>query len=196
MDCIHQHIRQLPVCSSHYSRTKNPNRQYLEANNSISLLYMKYRSWMNIYHIGVHIVNKRYYNKIFSTNYNIGFRPTRKDTCNTCVRLNMSITLDKEAGKNVENIDKELEDHKSRAIVAYDCMKSAKKAKKMINGYLYVWIYSKPCNVQNCPWARHNTKERCVYTTFVFTTSSSIYHTCMFGRNILHLEGLWKSLAV
>lgn len=42
----------------------------------------------------------------------------------------MSITLDKEAGKNVENIDKELEDHKSRAIVAYDCMKSAKKAKK------------------------------------------------------------------
>ena len=129
VDCIHHHIRQLPVCSSHYTRTRNPNRQYLEANNSIQQLYMKYRAWMYIKHPTITIVNKRYYNKVFSTNYNIGFRPTRKDACSTCQRFYFERTSALEAGKNVDKLDNEKADHINRTKVAQACMKSAKKEK-------------------------------------------------------------------
>lgn len=36
---VHEHIQLLPVCSSHYTRYKNPNRQYLESSLTIRQLW-------------------------------------------------------------------------------------------------------------------------------------------------------------
>ena len=45
LECVHEHIQNLKVCSSHYKRFKNPNRQYLVSPNKVSIkkMYDRYK---------------------------------------------------------------------------------------------------------------------------------------------------------
>ena len=37
LECVHKHIQSLPVRSSHYTRYKNPHRQYLDCKKHVSI---------------------------------------------------------------------------------------------------------------------------------------------------------------
>ena len=78
VNCVHEHIQSLPVRSSHYTRTKNPNRQFVDYSDqkSIAWLHARYEEWMPKVKDGVKIVKYSYYiyNNIFSNNYNISFK--------------------------------------------------------------------------------------------------------------------------
>lgn len=94
VNCVHEHIQSLPVRSSHYTRTKNPNRQFVDYGDqkSIAWLHARYEEWMPKVHNGVKIVKYSYYNQIFSNNYNISFKTPRSDTCDTCAQLHQLIS--------------------------------------------------------------------------------------------------------
>ena len=128
LKCVHEHIQLLPVCTSHYSRTKNPNRQYLEAHNKISKLHKLYKTWMLTHHKDVLIVTQKYYNNIFSLHYNIGFKPTEKDTCDTCTQIRKCISDGKDAGKAdiVTLYESKMEEHLEKVDNASSALKNAK----------------------------------------------------------------------
>ena len=48
LECVHEHIQNLEVRSSHYTRFKNPNRQYLDSQDKVTIedLYNRYMMWM------------------------------------------------------------------------------------------------------------------------------------------------------
>ncbi|KAG0715199.1 hypothetical protein GWK47_012486 [Chionoecetes opilio] len=85
LDRVHEHIRSLPVTSSHYSRLTTPHRQYLEEGSSIGELHNAYIFWMNQNYPGECKVTQRFYHTIFTRDYNIVFKPPKTDVCVTCV---------------------------------------------------------------------------------------------------------------
>ncbi|CAL4091729.1 unnamed protein product [Meganyctiphanes norvegica] len=127
VNCVHNHIRQLPVTSSHYTRKKKQKRQFLEADLSIRKIYGKYREFMSSYNKNIQVVSLKYYYKIFSNNYNIGFRPVAKDICQKCNRLQFIIAEGIKKAKNVEKYQKEQDEHKAQYITAYNALKAAKQ---------------------------------------------------------------------
>ena len=129
VNCVHEHIQQLPVQQSHYTRKVNKNRQYLNKSCSIKILYLKYCQWMKLYHKDTHIVAHRYYNKLFSAHYNIGFRKPKKDVCGSCTNFDKRLASAESNTKNSETIEKEWTDHKIKAEIHKKFMKAAKKKK-------------------------------------------------------------------
>lgn len=81
---------------------------------------------MDLEHEGKMTVKQRYYNKIFSLHYNIGFRPVKTDQCNTCRRLEIAIQDGRAVQRNVDHLILEYNEHKAKANVAYSLMKDAK----------------------------------------------------------------------
>ena len=57
------HIESLPVRSSHYTREKNKDKQYLDLpdREPHAFLYQKYLEWLQINHPGVKYVKDSYY---------------------------------------------------------------------------------------------------------------------------------------
>ena len=118
-DCMHEHIQNLPVTTSHYSRVKNPHRQYLMATEkakTIPELYQNYLAWMQVEHEGVPIVRESYYRHIFTTQYNIAFKPPQKDICNTCLNCSIRIEDIQKKGGDITAVKEELELHKEKAV--------------------------------------------------------------------------------
>ena len=121
VNCVHEHIQNIPVRASHYTRSVNHNRQYVDCSDqkSIAWLHERYKEWMVREKPNVSPVNLAYYNTIFSTCYNIEFRKPKRDTCDTCDRLNAKIDAEKKNGTDTSELESELKIHKVKASVAY-----------------------------------------------------------------------------
>ena len=83
MNKIRQHIKMFPVRESHYSRSKNTHRTYLDASLNVAAMYKDFL------HQNPELNEKvKYwlYSKIFKTEFNISFGYPRSDICDTCER--------------------------------------------------------------------------------------------------------------
>ena len=118
LDCVHEHIQSLPVKSSHYTRYKNENRQYIDFNDnqiSISDLHDLYIEWMSIKYPNVELVKCDYYTKVFSRNYNIASLPPRKDLCNECFAKDVNLKKYKGQQDEIDKIKLNHQPHYLRA---------------------------------------------------------------------------------
>lgn len=140
---IHQidsHIQSFPKRTSHYSRTKNENKYYLnpELNmNKMHKLYLqKYEP--DIYAAiqddqqGKPQVTYDYFCRHFITKYNYSFGKPRSDTCQTCDRLDNLISAEKDA-EVLKNLKTEKEVHEKKADYFYMKLKEDIAEVKMSN---------------------------------------------------------------
>ena len=82
LDHVREHINMFPRLGSHYCRN-DTKREYLEASLTLSKMYELYGNWCkNEKHIIP--LKKHKYVEIFNTEFNIGFRPPKKDRCDRC----------------------------------------------------------------------------------------------------------------
>ena len=68
---VKEHIDSFPRCSSHYSRSDNPHRQYLSSDLSRAKMYSLYKVWCS--EKSYPPVGEWVYRKIFNENYNLSF---------------------------------------------------------------------------------------------------------------------------
>jgi hypothetical protein len=90
LQSVREHLNHIPKYQSHYSRNDNQNRVYFDCDMTISRLYTElYITWCA--ERGITPVLEYAYRKIFCTEYNIGFKIPKSDTCKTCDQLNIRI---------------------------------------------------------------------------------------------------------
>lgn len=126
LERVHEHIRLLPVTSSHYTRAKSPHRKYLPTHETIKSLYQLYKEKMMDDYPDEPIVKQSYYESVFTKEYNIGFAPPKKDECNTCTKLKSDIAVKKQQGANVTALEAELLDHETKQAAARRALNSLK----------------------------------------------------------------------
>ncbi|KAK3890068.1 hypothetical protein Pcinc_005983 [Petrolisthes cinctipes] len=121
-DHVREHIRLLPAMTSHYSRTKAPNRLYLDSTLNIRKLYDMYLTWMSEQFPQDGRVSFHYYSDVFTCEFNISFEPPKVDTCTICDTLQMALS---NATTDQEKADQQakLDEHKREAKKAQDFMK-------------------------------------------------------------------------
>lgn len=140
LNMVREHINIIPKYVSHYSRVVNPNKVYLDCDMNISGLYRKYVEWINQKNeteadaVDVNIakrskVTKKYevvsedkYRRIFCTEYNIGFKLPRSDTCKTCDSINIKLAAEKDDAV-IAQLKAELEAHQIDAQKMQDDLK-------------------------------------------------------------------------
>ncbi|CAL4088232.1 unnamed protein product [Meganyctiphanes norvegica] len=93
LDHIHEHIQMLQVTASHYSRAHSPHRRYLSSEMITRNLYDEYKHWLEETYPGEPPVLQSYYDRIFTTNYNIVKRKPKTDTCDVCTSLELRIEI-------------------------------------------------------------------------------------------------------
>ena len=91
VNTVREHLQKLPTVKSHYTRAKSPNRKYLTQDLNVKKLFTLYQDYMAENHPDVECVSESKYRKIFNEEFNIGFAPTKTDTCNTCDLLESNI---------------------------------------------------------------------------------------------------------
>lgn len=114
LNMVREHINIIPKYVSHYSRQVNPNKVYLDSDMSITGLYRKYVEWINQKNqievdavdvnsakssnvsVKYRVVSEDKYRRIFCTEYNIGFKLPRSDTCKTCDSINIKLGAEKD----------------------------------------------------------------------------------------------------
>ena len=94
-DKIRSHIRQFPARESHYSRSKNENKSYLDATLSIAEMHRLFiqdtpecndvKYWL--------------YHDIFNFEFNIAFGYPRSDICDKCEKFTADIKAAKAGGE-------------------------------------------------------------------------------------------------
>lgn len=83
----HDHIKSLPLCSSHYSRAKSRHRLYLPPGYTQQHCYSLFQLWCEGKDVPADkVMNFDAYRRMFTT-YNIGQSPPKVDTCSTCDKL-------------------------------------------------------------------------------------------------------------
>lgn len=122
-ESVRRHIDLIPKYQSHYSRAENLGKVYLNCDMTISRLYSDfYVPWCQKENIEP--VLEHTYRKIFCTEYNIGFKLPKSDTCKTCDQLN--IRLDSARNKNeieeLSRLNTELILHKTKAKAMQDLL--------------------------------------------------------------------------
>ena len=85
IDTVRNHINSFPRYTSHYSRQRNLDRQYLNPGLNLNQLYILYCDECES-HNG-QLVKEWYYYKIFIEDFNLSFKKPFTDTCSTCDRL-------------------------------------------------------------------------------------------------------------
>ncbi|XP_076069644.1 uncharacterized protein LOC143041537 [Oratosquilla oratoria] len=83
-DLVHNFIKALPLCSSHYSRTKAPNRKYLPPGSTLISLYKAYKDDLEEKQLINSVVHEHMFRDIFNSEFNISTTPPQADTCNFC----------------------------------------------------------------------------------------------------------------
>ena len=92
LERVHEHIKLLSVTTSHYSRIKNPHRQYTTVEGlTVQKLFTAYVMWMTENYPTEKKVKQKFYHHIFTTNYNIAFKQPQTDVCNECTSLQQAI---------------------------------------------------------------------------------------------------------
>ena len=74
------HIRMFPKYRSHYAQKKSAS-EYIGSHLTINKLYELYKE--ECIEIGVHLTSRWVYTNIFTTEFNLHFKPPQKDTCKT-----------------------------------------------------------------------------------------------------------------
>lgn len=73
-----EHINAIPKYKSHYRREQNSDIQFLPPELTLPLMYKKYKADAE------NPVSFVSYRRIFFSEFNLKFKPLKKDTCNTC----------------------------------------------------------------------------------------------------------------
>lgn len=120
---IHDHIKAIPKYRSHYSRERNPQKCYIDHDISISSLYKKYYiPWCQERNI-IPAKEDRY-RRIFCSEYNIGFKLPKSDTCATCDEYNTLLDTHKGDENKLKEIKTNLDLHQRRAEAMQTNMKN------------------------------------------------------------------------
>nr|CAI5850286.1 unnamed protein product [Callosobruchus analis] len=116
---VHDHIQAIPKYVSHYSRksVSKPRPEF------ISTLYKDYYVEC-CKQRGIVPIKEDRYRRIFCSDYNIGFKLPKSDTCHTCDFLNNQIEANKENMKECSILRTQLEVHQTRALAMQKCMKN------------------------------------------------------------------------
>ena len=93
LEHVHEHIQMLQVSASHYSRAHSPHRRYLSSEMITKNLFDEYVHWLEDKYPGEPPVLPSYYDKIFTTHYNIVKRKPKTDTCDVCTSLELEIEI-------------------------------------------------------------------------------------------------------
>lgn len=125
---LHIFISGLPTVVSHYSRTDNKHRKYLDADLSIAELHRRFIA------SNPDLKNVISYEKMretFNFDFNLSFGVPRKDICNVCEKFKVEIESAKVNNDHVRvkqlNTEKEL--HQRKAEVFFEKLKNAEKDK-------------------------------------------------------------------
>lgn len=121
---VRNHIDAIPKYQSHYSRANNINKTYFNCDMSIASLYKNYYvPWCQQQNIVP--VKDSAYRKIFCTEYNIGFKLPKSDTCKICDESNIKIDIAKSNNDDVEvqGLTTSLNLHRTRAKAMQDLLK-------------------------------------------------------------------------
>lgn len=135
---VRDHINLIPKYQSHYSRSDNLGKVYLNSDMTIARLYKEfYIPWCRERQINPS--KESAYRKIFCTEFNIGFKLPKSDTCKTCDE--MTIKIDTATSMNnqpdIQKLTTELNVHKARAkamqsLLKYESENSQSNNKKCV----------------------------------------------------------------
>lgn len=85
---IRKHVSSFPARESHYSRSKNTHRKYLDASLTVAAMHNDFiKSNPELDGIAKYWL----YNEIFNTEFNISFGYPRSDICDTCERYQVML---------------------------------------------------------------------------------------------------------
>lgn len=126
---VKEHITSIPKYESHYSRAQNLGKVYLNSDLTITSLYDDYYlPWCATKDIVP--VKHTVYRKVFCSDFNIGFKLSKSDTCKFCDETAIKIESAK-TGKNdqlVSELQILLNVHLSKAKGIQDLLKTEKES--------------------------------------------------------------------
>lgn len=96
-DPIREHIRSFPKTESHYCR-KSTQREYLDSSLSIRKMYNLYIEKCKEDHKDAQ--KFWFYDKIFATEFNLGFHKPKKDVCSFCAAYGKMSEKEKQENRN------------------------------------------------------------------------------------------------
>lgn len=123
---VQNHIRSFPSYESHYTRTHNPNRKYLNPELSIRQMYSLYIESCNTCDPKVKPVSESMYRKIFHEDFNLHFHAPLKDTCVKCDTYKMKMAVVNNA--QLAELKTLHELHLRKAEKARQCLRSDKES--------------------------------------------------------------------
>lgn len=104
LENVKSFINKFARYTSHYSRCKNPNREYLSPDLNITKLYSLYVESED----SVSKVSKFIFSKIFNEDFNLHFRYPATDTCKKCDNFNIQLKNVEGAEKKKVEVEKEI----------------------------------------------------------------------------------------
>lgn len=110
---IRRHIKSIPTYRSHYSRVDNPDKVYFAADLNVSKLHDYYKDWCLKHNERAASEDK--YRRIFGTEFNIGFKLPKSDTCKTCDSCHIKLSNLELSAEEMIKIKEELETHQKQA---------------------------------------------------------------------------------
>jgi len=113
---VRQHISSFPSRESHYSQPSNKDRKYLPEGLSIARMHRLYleKHEPDLQDGEKPKVKEWLYQKIFTEEFNIGFRYPRSDTCETCDLLKVAVDSTVDEQKRIQ-LQTELAAHHENA---------------------------------------------------------------------------------
>ena len=135
IDVIREHIKSFPVTPSHYTR-KCTNKKYLGTNLNLSLMYRLFVEYLKEKGNRENIPRQSLYDKVFRRDFNLSFRPPRKDTCRTCDSLKIQIQVAEESNsvEEIARLKSSQELHHRRVDCARDTIQLDERSSKAENG--------------------------------------------------------------
>ena len=124
MQVVHDHIKSLPTCSSHYSRAKSVERVYLPPGYTQDVCYELYVKMLEEKDLTEKKITCGLYKKVMRK-FNIGAEPPKIDTCNTCDRVRTQLQHAKVKKDKIMIVQLQTEKklHKTKANVAQKIMR-------------------------------------------------------------------------
>ena len=131
LQSVRDHINSIPKYQSHYSRSVNAGKLYLDCDMSITRLYEDYYfPWCT--EKGVEDpVSQDAYRRVFCNEFNIGFLLPKSDTCKTCDESQIKLDALRIEGKEDEakKVEISLMLHQRKAQAMQNLLKSESEKK-------------------------------------------------------------------
>jgi hypothetical protein len=122
-----EHIKSFPAYQSHYTRIHNPERKYLNSDLSIRKMYDLFVEKCTL--VKKIPVKEKFFYQVFSSKFNLHFKPPKKDTCRICdgleLKIQAAITTNNVENKEKLTIEKNL--HLCKAEKARECLRKDKE---------------------------------------------------------------------